>query len=175
MKSVSQILLNPIRMRIIQEVAAVKGITTTELCKKISDVPRTTMYRHIKILINNNFLAIVSEQRVRGSLERTLALNTSEFSKHNNIENASQNAYDFLMCNYAKFHNYFRGEKPDPHKDKLFLNSTTMMMNDEEFDKFLGELKELIIKYNYKPSEGRKMRDISIISAPFNQEKKILK
>ena len=75
MKDINKIMLNTVRMRIIQELSKVQNITATELCEKIKDVPRTTMYRHINILIDNNILSIVSEKKVRGSLERTLALN----------------------------------------------------------------------------------------------------
>lgn len=166
MKDINKIMLNPIRMRIIQEFSNVQSITATELCEKIKDVPRTTMYRHINTLINNNILSVVSEKKIRGSLERTLTLNISEITKHNTIENADQNAFGFLMSTYSKFHNYFRNENATPAKDKLFLNNTVLMMSDTEFDQFLGELRELILKYNFDSSEIRKARDISIISSP---------
>lgn len=172
MKNVNEIMLNPIRMRIIQELASGQSITATELCEKISDVPRTTMYRHINLLIDNNILSVVSEKKIRGSLERTLALNIGEISKHNTLENASQNAFGFLMNRYARFHNYFSGENPNPAKDKIFLNNSVLMMDDNEFDQFLLELRGLIIKYNFEVANGRKARDISIISSPVEENKK---
>jgi DNA-binding transcriptional ArsR family regulator len=157
-------------MRIIQVLAARQSITSAELCEKISDVPRTTMYRHINILLDNNILSVVSEKKIRGSLERTLALNIEEISKHNTLENASQNALGFLMNRYARFHNYFNGENPDPGKDKIFLNNSVLMMDDNEFEQFLSELRELLIKYNFETAHGRKARDISVISAPTEKE-----
>ena len=166
MKNINEIMLNPVRMRIIQELAYGQSVTATELCEKISDVPRTTMYRHINILIDNNILSVVSEKKVRGSVERTIALSISEITKHNTIENADQNAFGFLMCNYAKFHNYFSGENADPAKDRIFMNNTMLMMSDTEFDQFLNEMRELVLKYNFKPADRRKPRDISIISSP---------
>ena len=169
MKNINEIILNPIRMRIIQELSARQSITATELCEKISDVPRTTMYRHINILIEYNILSVLSEKKVRGSLERTIALNISEITKHNTIENGAQNAFGFLMSNYAKFHNYFSGENPDPGKDIIFLNDTVMMMSDTEFYQFLAELRELILKYKFESADGRKTRDISIISSPVEE------
>ncbi len=159
-------MLNPVRMRIIQELSTRRSITATELCEIISDVPRTTMYRHINILLDNNILSVVSEKKIRGSLERTLALNIGEISKHNTLGNASQNALGFLMNRYARFHYYFSGENPDPAKDKIFLNNSVLMMDDNEFDQFLSELRGLLIKYNFEVANGRKARDISVISAP---------
>lgn len=166
MKDINKIILNPVRMRIIQELSNGHKITTSELCEKIKDVPRTTMYRHITTLIDNNILTVVSEKKIRGSLERTLALNIETLASYNTLENADQNAFGFLMTTYSKFHNYFSKEDANPAKDKIFLNNTVLMMNDDEFNSFVVELSELIMKYNFDFSETRKSRDISIISAP---------
>lgn len=70
------------------------------------------------------------------------------------------------MSNYAKFHNYFDGENHDPARDRIFMNNTVLMMSDTEFDQFLGEMHELLLKYNFQPGDKRKARDISIISSP---------
>jgi len=169
-KDINEVMLNPVRMRIIQELSTRRSITATELCEEIGDVPRTTMYRHINILLDNNILSVVSEKKIRGSLERTLSLNIGEISKHNTLENASQNALGFLMNRYARFHNYFNRENPNTAKDKIFLNSTVLMMDDNEFDQFLSELRGLLIKYNFEVADGRKARDISVISAPTENE-----
>ena len=166
MKNINEILLNPVRMRIIQELSTRETATTNEICERISDVPRTTMYRHIKILIENKILSVISEEKVRGSLERTIALNIPEITKHNTVENAAENALGFLLNNYTKFHRYFNAENPDPGKDKIFLNNTVLMMNDSEFERFTDELRQLLIKYSFEMDEDRKARDISIISAP---------
>ena len=167
MKDINEILLNPIRMRIIQELATRQSVTAAELCEKISDVPRTTLYRHINILLENDILVVISEKKVRGSLERTLALNTEEISKHNTIENGSKNAFGFLMNKYANFKNYFDGENPNPTKDKIFLNNFVLMLKDDEFDQFLSEMRELVLKYyNFEVTDERRVRDISIISTP---------
>lgn len=166
MKDINEVMLNPIRMKIIQELATRQSMTATELCERISDVPRTTMYRHINILLDNNILFVVSEKKIRGSLERTIALNIGEISKNKTLENASQNALGFLMNRYARLHNYFSGENPDPAKDKIFLNNSILMMDDNEFDQFLSELRGLIIKYSFEVAKERKARDISVISVP---------
>jgi len=160
-----------VRMKIIQPLVVKKNMTTTEICKKISDVPRTSLYRHIKILLDNDILSIISEQKIRGSLERTLAINTGEIIKRNTLENAVQNAFAFLMKKYAMFQNYFSDENPDPAKDKIFLNNTILMTTDDEFDQFLSELSGLLMKFNFEFSKGRKGRDISIISAPEEKKK----
>lgn len=167
---INDVLLHPVRMRIIQAIGSRESVTASELCDVISDVPRTTLYRHITTLLKSNVVTVVSEKKIRGSLERTLALNVEKIKGHNTLENASQTAFSFLMNKYARLHKYFSGEHPDPGKDKIFLNNTVMMMDDREFDQFLSELRDLLIKYSFETAEGRRARDISVISAPVENE-----
>lgn len=166
MKDMNKLLLHPIRMRIIQELSETQQMTASEICEKTSDVPRTTIYRHIKTLIENEILWVISEKKIRGSLERTLSLNISKIREENTIENAAENAFGFFMMNYTKFQRYFHGKNPDPGRDKVFMNNRILMLSDEEYDDFLRELQELFIKYHRKPAEGRRARDLSIISSP---------
>jgi DNA-binding transcriptional ArsR family regulator len=170
MTDINEVMLNPVRMRIIQELAAQPQMTTADLSEKINDVPRTTLYRHINVLLKHEILTVVSEKRIRGSVERTLALNVEEIKKHNRLENASQNAFAFLMNRYARFHNYFSDENAEPGKDRVFLNNTILMLDDNEFDQFLIELRDLLIKYSNKNANGRKARDISILSTPIERD-----
>lgn len=164
--NISEVMLNPIRMRIIQVAAASGNISASDICEKMPDVPRTTIYRHIKILIDNNILMIVSENKIRGSLERILSLNTAEIAKHNSLENATQNAFGFLMQQYTKFEKYFSSKTANPAADRVFMNNTTLMLTDKEFDAFLMDLQQLLQKYSFEYNKNRKERNISIISAP---------
>ncbi len=163
---INEVVFNPIRMRIIQVAEAGGNISASDICKKMPDVPRTTIYRHIKILIDNGILTVVAENKIRGSLERILALNTAEIAKYNSLENATQNAFGFLMQQYAKFERYFNSENPNPRADRIFLGGAVLMLTDEEFDSFLNDLQQLFQKYSFEYSKKRKTRDISIISAP---------
>jgi len=162
-------LLNPVRMRIVQELAAKGKLTTGELCEKLPDVPKATMYRHIAVLLESAVLVVVSERKIRGSVERTLALDEGKIRGGNTLENASRNAFAFLMNRYAGFERYFSGPHPDPGKDRIFLNDTVLMLDDGEFDRFLGELRDLLVRYSFEASGNRKARDISILSSPVEE------
>ena len=163
-------MLNPVRMRIIHILATTPSITVTEVSEKMSDIPRTTIYRHVKILLENDILTVVSEKKIRGSLERTLSLNIAEIKKHNTLENASQNVLSFLLKKYTQFNNYFLSDMVDTGKDQIFCNNTVLMLTNQEFDQFLNDLRDLLLKNNFEYKEGRRARDISIISAPPESE-----
>jgi len=163
-------LLNPVRIRIVQELAAKGKLTTAELCERLPDVPKATMYRHIGILLEGAVLVVVSERKVRGSVERTLALDIERIRGENTLENASRNAFTFLMNRYADYERYFSSPHPDPGKDRIFFNNTVLMMDDGEFDRFLGELRDLLLRYSFEASADRKARDISVLSSPVGEE-----
>ena len=163
-------MLNPVRMRIIHILATTPSITVTEVSEKMRDIPRTTIYRHVKILLENDILTVVSEKKIRGSLERTLSLNIAEIKKYNTLENASQNVLSFLLKKYTQFNNYFLSDMVDTGKDQIFCNNTVLMLTDQEFDQFLIDLRDLLLKNNFEYKEGRRARDISIISAPPESE-----
>lgn len=171
MITINEIMLNPVRMRIIQQLALNARMTATELNEKINDVPRTTLYRHINVLLENDILIVVAEKKIRGSLERTFSLNVGEIKKHNTRDNApQQQILGFLMNRYARYHDYFNGEAPDPAKDRIFYNDTILMMDDTEFDQFLVGLRDLLVQYSFGAGSGRKARDISVLSVPVEKE-----
>lgn len=65
--------MHPVRLRIIQTVGT-RRVTTTELRASLPDVPQATLYRHVAALVEADVLSVVEERRVRGAVERTLAL-----------------------------------------------------------------------------------------------------
>ncbi|TDU82224.1 helix-turn-helix protein [Kribbella voronezhensis] len=73
----SDLLLHPVRWRIVQRVLG-RELTTTELKRDLPDVPTTTLYRHVAVLIDAGYLTVVRERRVRGTTERTLTLDQTK-------------------------------------------------------------------------------------------------
>jgi DNA-binding HxlR family transcriptional regulator len=74
---VADVLLHPIRWRIVQRVLG-RELTTTELKQDLPDIPSTTLYRHVAALIEAGYLTVVRERKVRGTTERTLTLDQAK-------------------------------------------------------------------------------------------------
>jgi len=172
-KDLNQVLLNPIRSRIIQYLAGHQTATAGEIALLMTDVPRTTLYRHLNVLTKNNIITVVAENRVRGSVERTYALNLNTVAEQNTKENATHNAFGFLMKIYGDFERYFNDENANPGTDKVFLSNVTLLLSDEEFDEFLAQTNAFFLKHlNNTPNESRKTRSLSLISAAGNDERR---
>jgi len=163
----SNIIMNPIRMRIIQFLMTNETSTAGDILKQMSDIPKTTLYRHLNILEENSLIVVVMENKIRGTLEKVYSLNMNTIDKGNSIENGKRNALGFLMNLYSDFDKYFDSKSVNPKKDNVFLHSATLLMTDDEFQSFFEEVNNIFKKYmNATPSEDRKIRKLSTISSP---------
>jgi hypothetical protein len=76
----ADLLLHPVRLRIVQAFLGDRALTTTELRTELPDVPAASLYRHVAKLVAGGVLAVVSERRIRGAMERTYVLRTQAAS-----------------------------------------------------------------------------------------------
>ncbi len=172
MKDINEVLLNPIRSRIIQYLARNQRATAGDISLFMTDVSKTTLYRHLKMLSKHKIIMVVEENRVRGSVERTYSLNLKTIDEKNTKENALGNAFGFLMKIYGDFDRYFSEENKDLKADKIFLSNVSLLLSDEEFDELFKQINELLAEHlNNVPNEERKQRSLSFISSPCKEDK----
>lgn len=165
------IFLHPIRTRIIQLVANHKSMTVSAIADAMDDIPRSTIYRHVKILSENNVLIIVKEEKIRGTYEREYAFNYELMNTQDN--KADQAAFAFLLNVFFDFNEYFKTPNANPTQDQIFLSKNTLLLSDDEFEQFKVDIYEVIKKYlNFSSANERKARNISIISSPVRTEEK---
>ena len=67
----AELLLHPVRLRIVQAFLGDRALTTSQLHAELPDVPPASLYRHVARLVERSVLSVVAERRVRGALERT--------------------------------------------------------------------------------------------------------
>lgn len=164
----SDIITNPIRMKIMQFLQIRGEATTRQICEELHDVPQPTLYRHINYLLKEEVLIVKSERKVRGSLERLLTLNGDKYAENTDI---ADSAYQFLMALYGSFQRYSDKENADPAADMLSLRTYMLTLTDESYSNLFKELREVIDKYS-EPEQGGKSRSFSVISAPVTEEEK---
>ncbi len=67
----AKLLLHPVRLRIIEAFLGDRKLTTADLRAELTDVPPASLYRHLARLIDAGVLDVLSERKVRGTIERT--------------------------------------------------------------------------------------------------------
>ena len=70
----ADLLLHPVRLRIVHAVLDGRSFTTADLCRELVDVSQNTIYRHLARLVEGGLVHVTSEQRIRGAVQRTYRL-----------------------------------------------------------------------------------------------------
>ena len=158
--------MNSTRQRIIQVIMINKEATSAEIGEELQDIPRASLYRHIKVLLDAGIITVVKEEVKRGSVEKTYAI-APQMPYGDTNEEYNSLIQSALMGLQGEFHRYFSGENPDPQRDLLTVGSASLMMSDEEMMEFIKAYGDLIQRYmTNKPSEGRKVRKVTLVISP---------
>lgn len=158
--------MNSTRQRIIQVIMIKKEATSAEIGEELPDIPRASLYRHIKVLLDAKIITVVKEEFKRGSMEKTYAI-APQMPYDNTNEEYNSLIQSALMGLQGEFYRYFNGENPDPQRDLLTVGSASPMMSDEEMMEFIKAYGELIQRYmSNKPVEGRKVRKVTLVISP---------
>lgn len=160
----AEVIMNPVRQRIIQFLMVRGRGTVKEIKTKLNDVPTPSLYRHVKILAENDVIVVTEENRIRGTVESVYQLNPSALVVEDEDGTAVQVSLMSICTSFAK---YFASGHANPRKDMFMLTSCTLMLTDDEFGTFLKEINELAMKYIAKdPAEGCRPRQVTLISSP---------
>lgn len=169
-KDIMKIIMNPDRQRIIQYLIIHGHGTTKEIGSELSDIPPASLYRHIKTLHEHNCIEVVSEQKLRGTIERTWRLVENPMGEVSS-QDVALLVQNGLLSLLTSFQQYFASENPDPQKDLLSLSTSTLLLTDEEFMTMMQKIGDIFNEVIYnQPSEGRKPRRLTFISSPCEKE-----
>jgi DNA-binding transcriptional ArsR family regulator len=168
----ADLLLHPVRLRIVQAFLGGRELTTTELGADLDDVPSASLYRHVGLLADAGVLAVAEERKVRGAAERRYRLVLEAAS----ADPAGMSAEDhrrafatFVAALLADFDRYLdrAGQPPDLLADGVGYRQAGLWLDDEELAAFLGELRALVADRMARPQRaGRRRRILSTVLMP---------
>src|ERR1700730_17807210 len=72
-----ELLLHPVRLRIVHALSGGRILTTTHLLARMPDISKATMYRQVSLLAEGDILEVDHEQPVGGTIERWYRLRRS--------------------------------------------------------------------------------------------------
>lgn len=171
--NIMDIIMNPVRQRIIQYLIVHGQGSTGEIKNELADIPPASLYRHIRLLLEHGLIEVASEKKVRGTVEKTYRLVKISADDYGN-QDAGALIQSGLMSLMAVFNKYFSSGDNDPVKDMLSFSTSTLMLTDAELLDLLKKIGELISGHiNNKPEDGRKERRLTIILSPCEEDLKI--
>jgi len=166
-------ILHPIRMKILQTLIGGRQLTVQQIGERLTDVPQATLYRHLNKLLESEILTVVAEKKVRGTIEKVLAINEnanlltekelSEFSKEDHLNYF----FTFLTNLLGDFENYLSQDNYDLKADGVSYRQANLYLNDEEFIELLQTIGHAISKATKnEPTKDRKLRTMATIILP---------
>jgi Helix-turn-helix domain len=169
----ADLLLHPVRLRIVKAFLGDRALTTAQLAAELSDVPAGSLYRHVARLARAGVLQVVAERRVRGAVERTYALRLfaarigpDEAAAMTSDEHA-QAFMAYIAGLLADFDRYLAAGKPDPLRDGADYRVAAMWLTDAEFADFLRDLAAIAQpRLANAPGEGRRRRMLYSVMLP---------
>ncbi|WP_350274318.1 helix-turn-helix domain-containing protein [Kribbella sp. HUAS MG21] len=168
---VLDVLLHPVRWRIVQRVLG-RELTTTDLKRDLPDVPTTTLYRHVAALIDAGYLTVVRERKVRGTTERTLTLDQTKVGRIDEREaramTPEQHRQAFLMLLTrlaADFDRVIDTGDLYPRLHQLGYSQLALYLDDHDMTTFRQAFADLVAPY-LAESPGKDRIVMSVFSLP---------
>jgi hypothetical protein len=169
----ADLLLHPVRLRIVQAFLGDRALTTSELRTELPDVPPASLYRHVARLVDAGVLSVVGERRVRGAVERTYVLRVAAASINlQEVERMSREDHRhafmaFVAGLMGDVDRYLEREDFDPVRDGAGYRLAGLWLSDAELAAFLRDLARVIQpRLANPPKRGRRRRILGTVLLP---------
>ncbi|MFI7542773.1 helix-turn-helix domain-containing protein [Actinoplanes sp. NPDC049599] len=167
------LLLHPVRLRIVYALSGGRVRTTAELCERLTDVPKTTVYRHVGLLAAGGVLEIAAERRVRGAVERHYRLRRDraaidpEAGAAMSLEDHRQGFAAAMAALLAEFGAYLDRPGAEPYADLVGYRQGILWLSDEELAEAAGQVQAVLAARAGNPATPeRRPRLLSLIQFP---------
>jgi hypothetical protein len=169
----ADLLLHPVRLRIVQAFLGDRALTTTELAAVLPDIPPATLYRQVARLVDAGVLQVVAERRVRAVVQRTYVLRSSaalitpdQIATMSN-DDMRQAFIGFVAALMGDVDRYLARDDVDPIRDVASFRLAGLWLDDAEFAALLRELTRVLQPAAANaPRPGRKRRLLATVLLP---------
>jgi Helix-turn-helix domain len=169
----ADLLLHPVRLRIVKAFLGDRALTTSQLATELDDVPSGSLYRHMALLAKAGVLQVVAERRVRGAVERTYTLRTfaakvsAEEARGMSADEHAQAFMVYVAGMLADGDRYLASGQPDPARDGADYQVGALWLTDAEFAQLLRDLSIVFQpRLGNTPGQGRKRRMVYTVFLP---------
>lgn len=156
------LLLHPVRLRVVHALSGGRELTTGELCARMPGVSKVTVYRHVALLTEAGFLEVAGEHRVRGAVERRYRLRKDRPSIDGDaaaamsLDDHRRGFAAAMAVLIAEFNAYLDRDGANPADDSVSYRQGTLWLSPDELTGLLGKLVEALQpSLGNEPNPGR--------------------
>ncbi|EIJ79946.1 regulatory protein ArsR [Bacillus methanolicus PB1] len=177
-RSKADLLLHPIRLRIVQAFIGERQLTAQQLIELLPDFPQATLYRHLNKLYEGGIIQIINQRPVRGTIEKvyTLVEQGANLTK-DDLKNCSRDDHmryflTFLASIQSDFQRYLQQDHFDLEADGVSYRKASLYLSDKEFSQLIQAIRSVVEPaLKNKPAPGRRLRTLSTIFIPQPEQK----
>lgn len=169
----ADLLLHPVRLRILQTLLGSDELTTAQLRDRLPDVSAATMYRHVAALTEAEILEVVQERPVRGTVERSYRVRQDKALVDDDARNTMtkddhRRAFTvFSGALLADFDRYLSRDDTEPARENLLYRQGAVWITDEEFAELVEEIEAAVERRAHtSPGDGRTRHIVSLVLLP---------
>ncbi|TJZ56801.1 ArsR family transcriptional regulator [Streptomyces piniterrae] len=146
------LLLHPVRLRIVHAMSGGRTLTTSQLSSLLPDVSKATVYRHVGLLADGGLLEIEGEQRVRGAVERRYRLSRERAMIDADTAAAVSNedhrrVFAVAMATLlAEFNAYLDRPGAAPAADLVGYRQHAMWLSRDELSSLIDEMRDVLVR-----------------------------
>jgi DNA-binding transcriptional ArsR family regulator len=167
------LLLHPVRLRIVNALSHGTTLTTGELCSRLTGVSQATVYRHVGMLMNGGILEVDGEQQVRGAVERRYRLREerarvdAEVGKEMSREDHRRAFGGAMAALIAEFNAYIGRKDANPFDDLVGYRQGTVWLTQGEIASLIRAIGGALVAHMANPpGTGRRPYLLSTIFFP---------
>jgi DNA-binding transcriptional ArsR family regulator len=169
----SELVLNQLRLRIIHAVLDGLPFTTAQLCQRLPDVSKATVYRQVAVLAAAGLLEVDSEERVRGAVERAYRLHPARTAMDLETiagmtpEDHQRGFAAAVGALLAEFNVYLGRDGADPLTDAVSYRQFSLWLSDEEKAALIRDISATLHSLlRNRPTAERRRHMLSTILFP---------
>lgn len=158
----TDLLLHPVRLRIVHALSGGRELTAAQLHGRLPGVSKVTVYRQVALLAEGGFLEVAGEQRVRGAVERRYRLRQdrpvidADAAAAMTLEDHRRGFTAAMAVLIAEFNAYLDRDGADPVADGVAYRQGTLWLSPSELaemaDRVLTVLRDSAAN---EPAPGR--------------------
>jgi DNA-binding transcriptional ArsR family regulator len=159
------LLLHPVRLRLVQAFLGGRELTTAQLAAELADVSAAQLYRHISLLLDAEVLTVVGERRVRGAVERTFALRLERTRiEPDDLARLTRDEHLQAFATFsagllAAYERYLNSGEPDLVRDGVSYSMNALWLSGQEYADLLADVARIIApRAEFRPGPGRRRR-----------------
>ncbi|VAW36288.1 hypothetical protein MNBD_CHLOROFLEXI01-3242 [hydrothermal vent metagenome] len=171
-----ELIIHPVRFRILRTIDK-DSLTTQEIADRLADIPKSSIYRHLKLLLKNDLIVVAEVRLVNGIQEKSYRLDQPARLSADDMKDVSADDHIRYFTTYAltlvqDYSDYVtaafaQNSTLDMLADRTGYTEVYFYATAAELDLFQTEINAALLKLlRNEAGNGRKRRKLAIVSQP---------